>query len=73
MCLAVPSQVKAIEGQYAEVEIGGVSRNVSIILTPDVKVGEYILVHTGYSIGVVNEDEAQETLRLFQEIGLTAS
>jgi len=70
MCLAVPSQVKAIEGQYAEVEIGGVSRNVSIILTPDVKIGEYILVHTGYSIGVVNEDEAQETIKLFNDLGI---
>ena len=70
MCLAVPSQVKAIEGQYAEVEIGGVSRNVSIILTPDVKIGEYILVHTGYSIGVINEEEAQETITLFNDLGI---
>jgi hydrogenase expression/formation protein HypC len=70
MCLAVPFQVKAIEGQYAEVEIGDVSRNVSILLTPDVKVGEYILVHTGYSIGVINEEEAQETIKLFNELGI---
>ncbi|WAC06536.1 MAG: HypC/HybG/HupF family hydrogenase formation chaperone [Thermodesulfobacteriota bacterium] len=68
MCLAVPSQVKSIEGPYAEVEIGGVSRNVSIILTPDVKVGDYILVHTGYAIGVVDEDEAQATIKLFNEL-----
>jgi hydrogenase expression/formation protein HypC len=70
MCLAVPFLVKAIEGQYAEVEIGDVSRNVSIILTPDVKIGEYILVHTGYSIGVVDEDEAQEMIKLFNELGI---
>ena len=70
MCLAVPFQVKAIEGQYAEVEIGGVSRSVSIMLTPDVKVGDYILVHTGYSIGVVDEDEAQETIKLFNDLGI---
>jgi hydrogenase expression/formation protein HypC len=70
MCLAVPFQVKAIEGQHAEVEIGDVSRNVSIVLTPDVKVGDYILVHTGYSIGVVDEDEAQETIKLFNELGI---
>jgi hydrogenase expression/formation protein HypC len=70
MCLAVPFQVKAIEGQYAEVEIGDVSRNVSIILTPDVKVGEYILVHAGYSIGVINEEEAQETIKLFNDLGI---
>ena len=70
MCLAVPFQVKAIEGQYAEVEIGDVHRNVSIILTPDVKVGEYVLVHTGYSIGVINEEEAQETIKLFNDLGI---
>ena len=68
MCLAVPSQVKAIEGQYAKVEIGGVSRNVCILLTPEVEVGDYILVHTGYSIGVIDEDEAQETIKLFNEL-----
>jgi len=70
MCLAVPFQVKTIDGQYAEVEIGDVSRRVSIALTPDVKVGDYILVHTGYSIGVVDEDEAQETIKLFNELGI---
>ena len=70
MCLAVPFQVKAIEGQCAEVEMGDVSRNVSIILTPDVKVGDYVLVHTGYSIGVLDEEEAQETIKLFNELGI---
>jgi len=70
MCLAVPFQVKTIDGQYAEVEIGDVSRRVSIALTPDVKVGDYILVHTGYSIGVVDEVEAQETIKLFNELGI---
>ncbi|HPD61135.1 MAG TPA: HypC/HybG/HupF family hydrogenase formation chaperone [Thermodesulfobacteriota bacterium] len=70
MCLAVPLQVKAIDGDYAEVEIGGVSRKVSISLTPEVKVGDYILVHTGYAIGVVDEKEAQETFKLFNELGI---
>lgn len=70
MCLAVPSQIKSIEGQYAKVEIGGVSRTVSILLTPEVKVGEYILVHTGYSIGIINEEEAQETIKLFNDLGI---
>ena len=70
MCLAVPFHVKTIDGQYAEVEIGDVSRRVSIALTPDVKVGDYILVHTGYSIGVVDEEEAQETIKLFNELGI---
>ncbi len=68
MCLAVPVEVVSIEGSEAEVEIGGVSRRVSIMLTPEVKVGDYVLLHTGYAINVIDEAEAQETLKLLEEI-----
>jgi len=68
MCLAVPVQVVTVGGNEAEVEIGGVKRNVSIMLTPDVRVGDYVLLHTGYAISVIDEAEAQETLRLFSEM-----
>jgi hydrogenase expression/formation protein HypC len=68
MCLAVPVQVIARDGDEAEVEIGGVKRRVSIVLTPEVKVGDYVLLHTGYAIGVVDEAEAKETLKLFEEM-----
>ena len=68
MCLAVPALVKSIEGFEAEVDIGGVSRRASIMLTPDVKAGDYVLLHTGYAIHVIDEVEAQETLSLFREI-----
>lgn len=68
MCLAVPVEVVSIEGDEAEVESGGVRRRVSIMLTPEVQVGDYVLLHTGYAIGVVNQAEAQETLRLLEEI-----
>ena len=68
MCLAVPALVKSIEGFEAEVDIGGVSRRASIMLTPDVKAGDYVLLHTGYAIHVIDEVEALETLSLFREI-----
>ena len=68
MCLAIPALVKSIEGFEAEVEIGGVSRKASIMLTPEAKVGDYVLLHTGYAINVIDEEEAQETLKIFQEI-----
>lgn len=68
MCLAVPVEVVSIEGDEAEVEAGGVRRRVSIMLTPEVQVGDYVLLHTGYAIGVVNQAEAQETLRLLEEM-----
>ena len=68
MCLAIPARVKSIEGVEAEVEIGGVSRRASIMLTPEAKVGDYVLLHTGYAINVIDEEEAEETLKLFEEI-----
>lgn len=68
MCLAVPLRVAALEGTLAEVEVGGVRRQVSVLLTPEVKVGDWVLVHTGFAISVLNEQEAQETLKLFAEL-----
>jgi hydrogenase expression/formation protein HypC len=66
MCLAVPVKVISVQGSEAEVEIGGVQRRVSIILTPEAKVGDYVLLHTGYAINVINEEEAQETLKILE-------
>ena len=68
MCLAIPALVKSVEGLEAEVEIGGVSRRASIMLTPEVKVGDYVLLHTGYAISTIDESEAIETLEMFREI-----
>jgi hydrogenase expression/formation protein HypC len=68
MCLAVPVKIVSIEGDEAETEIGGVRRRVSIAFTPEAKVGDYVLLHTGYAIGVVDEVEAEETLKLLEEI-----
>jgi len=68
MCLAVPLAVKRIHGALADVEIGGVMRQVSLVLTPEAREGDYVLVHTGFAISVLNESEAQETLALFAEL-----
>lgn len=68
MCLAIPALVKSIDGHLAEVEVGGVGRKVSIWLTPEVKVGNYVLLHTGYAISIIDETEAKETLKLLAEI-----
>ncbi len=69
MCVAIPARVKSISGTTAEVEIGGVSREISVQLTPDVKVDEFVLVHAGFAIHVIDEEEARETMRLFEELG----
>ena len=68
MCLAIPAQVKSIEGIEAEVEIGGIGRRVSLLLTPEANVGDYVLIHTGYAISIVDEEDAMEPLRLLEEI-----
>ena len=68
MCLAVPVKIISIEGDLADVDIGGVSRRVSIALTPEAEVGNYVLLHTGYAINVLNEQEAQETLSLLERL-----
>ena len=68
MCLAIPALVRSVDGLEADVEIGGVSRKASIMLTPDVKAGDYVLLHTGYAISTIDESEAMETLEMFREI-----
>lgn len=68
MCLAVPVRIISIDGDEAEAEIAGLRRRISIALTPEAKVGDYVLLHTGYAIGVIDEAEAEETLKLLEEI-----
>ena len=68
MCLAVPVKVLQIDGLRAQVELGGLTRQASITLVPDVKVGDYVLLHAGYAIQKLDEEEAEETLRLFAEL-----
>ena len=68
MCLAVPVLIRSIDGSNAVVDIGGVSRTISLTLTPEATVGDYVLIHAGYAIGVLNEEEAEETLDLLQQM-----
>jgi hydrogenase expression/formation protein HypC len=68
MCLAIPALIKLIEDKEAEAEIGGITRRISLWLTPEAKVGDYVLVHTGYAIDILDQKEAEETLTLLQEI-----
>jgi len=68
MCLSVPGKVVSVENDSAEVDFGGISRDVSLLLCPDVKEGDYVLVHVGFAIQRLEKEEALETLRLFKEI-----
>ncbi len=68
MCLAIPALIKSINGQQAGVDIEGVTRDISLQLTPEAKVGDYVLLHTGYAISVIDAAEAEETLELLKEL-----
>jgi hydrogenase expression/formation protein HypC len=68
MCLAIPAKVVTVEKDKARVDFGeGVLREVNVTLV-DARVGEYVLVHAGYAIQVLEEKEALETLRLWNEV-----
>ena len=68
MCLAIPALIKSVDGHQAEADIDGVTRQVSLQLTPEAKVGDYVLLHTGYAISVIDPAEAEETLNLLREL-----
>lgn len=68
MCLAIPVQIKSINGTEAEVEIAGITRKTSLMLTPGAKVGDYVLLHAGYAINILDRTEAEETLAIFAEM-----
>jgi hydrogenase expression/formation protein HypC len=68
MCLALPSLVVASDGDDAVVELGGIRKTVSAALVPEAQVGDYVIVHVGHAIGVLDPDEAARTLALFAEL-----
>ena len=69
MCLAVPSKIVSIDDfGRARVSVMGVERECSLRLTPEAQVGDYVLVHAGFAIQRIEEQDARETLRLFEEI-----
>ncbi len=72
MCLAVPGRIVEIvdeSQQIAKVEVSGVRRNISVALLDDVQVGDWVLIHVGFAIQKVDEEEALQTLALLQQLG----
>jgi hydrogenase expression/formation protein HypC len=77
MCLAIPGKVLAIVNdangvRMGRTDFGGIVKQVCLEYTPDVNVGDYVLVHVGFALNKVDEDEALKTLELFAEIGQLA-
>lgn len=69
MCVAVPMQVVSLEGDQAVAEVDGVKREASLMLLADeVRVGDYIIVHAGFAISKLDQEDALETLALMREV-----
>ncbi len=66
MCLSIPSKVIAIDGDKALVSVGGTNYEASLQMLDNVKPGDYVLIHTGFAIQKISEEEALETLKVFE-------
>lgn len=71
MCLAIPAQIVAIEpaSGIAKAEISGVRRNISVALCPEAEVGGWVLVHVGFALATIDEQQARETIALLERMG----
>ena len=67
MCLSIPAKVEKIDGDMAVVSVGGTQYDASLQMIEDVNIGDYILLHTGFAIQKINEAEALENLKVFEE------
>jgi hydrogenase expression/formation protein HypC len=68
MCLGIPAKIIQVDGEFAVVSIDGARLRIGLQLVEDIKEGDYVLVHTGYALEKLNEEEARETLRMIKEI-----
>jgi hydrogenase expression/formation protein HypC len=68
MCLSIPAQVVDINDDIADVSVGGAIFKASLQLVENIEVGDWVLLHTGFAISKINEEEALETLKIFREI-----
>jgi hydrogenase expression/formation protein HypC len=73
MCLAVPGKILSVQGEdfarTARVSFGGIVREVSLAYVPEAVVGDYVVVHVGFAISLLNEAEALQTFEILQQMG----
>jgi hydrogenase expression/formation protein HypC len=67
MCLAIPSKIVKIENNVATIDVDGVQREASLLLLENPEVGDYVIVHAGFAINKINEEDALESLKLLRE------
>ncbi len=68
MCLAVPALITRIDGNMADAELAGNLVSVNILFTPEAKVGDYVVMHAGYAISVMDSNEAEESFELLRKV-----
>jgi len=68
MCLAIPARIKSIEDQMATIDMEGTQRDVSLLLLEDAKIGDFVIVHAGFAIHKIDEDEAMESLKVLRQM-----
>lgn len=67
MCLSIPAKVISIDGDSARVSVGGAEYDANLQMLEGVEIGDYILLHTGFAIEKLNEEDAAESLKVFEE------
>jgi len=68
MCLSIPAKIVSIDGDMAKVSIGNTISNASLQLVENARIGDFVLLHTGFAIEILNAEQADETIRLLNEI-----
>ena len=68
MCLGVVGRIDEINGEMATAEIMGVRRRISIVLVPEIKIGDYVMIHAGFAINQMDEKDARETEEMILEV-----
>jgi hydrogenase expression/formation protein HypC len=75
MCLGIPGKIVEISGEdellrMGKVDFGGIVREVSLAYVPEAQIGDYVIVHVGFALNVLDEAEAQETWKLLRDLGI---
>jgi hydrogenase expression/formation protein HypC len=68
MCLAIPSRIVKIKDQMAVIDVDGVTREASLLLLEDPRVGDYVIVHAGFALHKIDEETARESLALLRDV-----
>jgi len=75
MCLAVPGKIVTITGddslaRMGKIDFSGISKEISLAYLPEAKLGDYVIVHAGFALSIIDESEAKESLKAFQELDI---